>query len=235
MLYKLLESINVFGDLSDNTDILIYTTTEFANIIKSSKFYLPKIKFELSDDKNNIVESCKARLDLFNLASVKSYSKILYLDTDILVKRPIESLFELALDDILYVLEEGVIHHDSDSWGKTLFGSEIQLYKDKSGFTSGILLFKNCEKIKWLFKKISEDMILRPYTFGCVDQPYFVYNAFKYQMFNNKVLKKYVANHNYDGFNELIIHHFPGTPGKHEDKLRIMTEFLEYLRKTYNK
>lgn len=235
MLYKLLESINVFGNLSVQTDILIYTTTEFASTIKASKFFSNKIKLEINDDKNSVVEACKARLDLFKLESVKFYDKILYLDTDILIKKDLEPIFEVISDEILYVLEEGLINDNSDSWGKTLFGSEIQLYEDKSAFTSGILLFKNCEKIKWLFNKISEDMISRPYTFGCIDQPYFVYNSFRFQLYNNKVLKKYVANHNYDGFNEIIIHHFPGIPGKYDDKLRIMTEFLEYLRRVHNK
>lgn len=235
MLYKLLESINVFGNLSEQTDIVIYTNTEFAKLIKTSEFFTDKIKLELSDEKNNVDSACKARLDLFNLESVKSYDKILYLDTDILVKRPIEPIFEVITEDILYVLEEGVIYHDSDSWGNTLFGDEIQLYEDKSAFTSGILLFKNCEKIKWLFEKVNEDMILRPYLFACADQPYIIYNAFKYKMYNNKDLKNYVANHNYNGFNDIIVHHFPGTPGKHDDKLRIMTEFLEYLRRVHNR
>ncbi len=235
LLYKLLESIYVFGNLSEQTDILIYTTTEFAQLIKTSQFFSNKIVLELSDNKNNVDLACKARLDLFNLESVKSYSKILYLDTDILIKRPIEPIFEVIKEDILYVLEEGLIYHDSDSWGNTLFGEEIHLYEDKSAFTSGILLFNNCEKIKWLFEKINEDMISRPYLFVCADQPYIIYNSFKYKMYNNKDLKKFVANHNYDGFDEIIVDHFPGTPGKHDEKLRIMTDFLEYLRRVHNR
>jgi hypothetical protein len=54
-------------------------------------------------------------------------------------------------------------------------------------------------------------------------------------MYNNKILKDYVANHNYDAYNNIIIHHFPGTPGAYTDKLKIMTEFLSYLRNAHNK
>ena len=65
-------------------------------------------------------------------------------------------------------LEEGIIDLDIYCiWGGTLFGNEINNYNDKSAFTSGILLFNNCEKINILFNKINEDIIKRPYNFRC--------------------------------------------------------------------
>ena len=56
------------------------------NIIKESHIFNKKIKFEINDTYKNIEKACMARLDLFNLPSTKNYNKILYLDTDILVK-----------------------------------------------------------------------------------------------------------------------------------------------------
>jgi lipopolysaccharide biosynthesis glycosyltransferase len=149
MFYLLLESLFIYGNLDDNTNVLVYTSTDLMNKIKQSHLFIEKIvKFEINDTYDNIDKACKSRIDLFNLSSVKNYDKILYLDTDILVKYNINKVFDVCNEDVLYVLEEGRIDHDDDYWGKTLFGDEFNNYNDKTAFTSGILLFNNCEKIK---------------------------------------------------------------------------------------
>jgi lipopolysaccharide biosynthesis glycosyltransferase len=232
MFFLLLESIFIYGNLYENTNILVYTSTPFMNLIKQSHlFNNKKINFEINDTYNNIDKSCKARLDLFNLSSVNNYNKILYLDTDILVKDDINKVFDVCKEDVLYVLEEGEIHNDTDYWGKTLFGNEINNYNDKSAFTSGILLFNNCEKIKDLFNKMNEDIIKRPYHFKCYDQPYIVYNAFKYNLYNNKILKTLVVNNDTNIHSDKTIHHFPGGPGVYEHKIYAMTIFLNNIKR----
>ena len=230
MFFLLLESILIYGNLDDNTDILLYTSTQFMNIIKRSHLFSEKIKFEINDTYNNIDKSCKSRLDLFNLVSVKNYNKILYLDTDILVKDDINKVFEVCKEDILYVLEEGEIDSNSDYWGKSLFGDEVNNYEDKTAFTSGIMLFNNCEKIKDLFNKINEDIVKRPYKFSFYDQPYIVYNAFKYNLFNNKILKSLVVNSDMNIHSDKVIHHFPGGPGVYQHKIVNMTNFLDNIK-----
>jgi predicted O-methyltransferase YrrM len=229
MFFLLLESIFIYGDLDYNTNILVYTSTVFMNKIKQSHlFNNEKIKFEINDTYDDINKACKARLDLFNLPSITNYNKILYLDTDILVKDNINKVFDVCKEDILYVLEEGEINSDRDFWGKTLFGNEINNYKDKSAFTSGILLFYNCEKIKDLFIKINKDIIKRPYNFECYDQPYIVYNSFKYNLYNNKILKTLAINNDNNINSDKVIHHFPG--GAYEHKIEAMTIFLNNIK-----
>ena len=235
MFFLLLESILIYGGLDLNTKILVYTSTQFMNKIKQSHLFDDeKIKFEINDTYYNIDKACKARLDLFNLPSIKNYNKILYLDTDILVKDNINKVFNVCEEDILYVLEEGEINCDADYWGKILFGNEINNYNDKSAFTSGIILFNNCEKIKDLFNKINEDIVNRPYNFACYDQPYIVYNAFKYNVYNNKILKSLVVNNDNNINSDKVIHHFPGGPGVYQHKIDYMTTFLSNKR-YYNK
>ena len=237
MFFLLLESIFIYGNL-DNTEILIYTSTPFMNKIKQSHlFNNEKIKFEINDEYNNIDNACKARLDFFDLSSITNYNKILYLDTDILVKDDINKVFNVCEEDILYVLEEGEINSDEseiniylDFWGKSLFGNEINNYDDKSAFTSGILLFNNCEKIKDLFIKIKEDIIKRPFNFSCYDQPYIVYNAFKYNLYNNKILKSLVVNADNNIYSDKVINHFPGYVGFYQHKIEIMTIFLNNIK-----
>jgi predicted O-methyltransferase YrrM len=201
------------------------------NRIKQSHLFYNNIQFEINDTYNTIAESCMARLDLFNLATTSRYEKILYLDTDILIKNNINVIFDICNDDILYVLEEGNLKNNDNFYGgQTLFGDEINNYEDISAFTSGILLFKNCEKIKNLFTKIREDIVNRPTNLNCYDQPYIVYNAFKYNLFNNKILKEYVVNNDNNIHSDKIIHHFPGGPGVYRHKIECMTKFLNELK-----
>ena len=159
MLFLLLESIQLYSLLNDgNTEILIYTSTKYMNLIKLCPFPIVTqlTKFEINDNYKTVEKACKARLDLFNLQSVQKYSKILYLDTDIIVKGDLKIIFDLCQKDKLYVLEEGSIDSDTDFWGKTLFqnAGDLELYTNKSAFTSGILLFNNSVKMKELLHKI---------------------------------------------------------------------------------
>lgn len=232
MFFLLLESIFIYGNLENDTHILVYTSTQFMNVIKRSHLFCDKIKFEINDTiYHNIDKACKARLDLFNFPSVTKYNKILYLDTDILVKDDINKVFNVCEEDILYVLEEGNINSNADYWGKTLFGSEVNNYEDKSAFTSGILLFKNCKKIRDLFDKINEHIIIKPHHFH--DQPHIVYNAFKYNLYNNKILKSLVVNNDKNIHSDKVIHHFPGGPGVYKNKIYNMTIFLNNIKEFY--
>jgi predicted O-methyltransferase YrrM len=197
-------------------------------MIKRSNLFNEKIKFEINDTYNDTGKACKSRLDLFNLSSITNYNKILYLDTDILIKDDINKVFEVCKKDILYVLEEGEITDHRDYWGKSLFGKEINNYADQTAFTSGILLFNNCETIKHLFNKINEDIATRTHHFH--DQPFIVYNAFKYNLYNNKILKSLVVNNDYNIHSDKVIHHFPGGPGIYQHKIDNMTIFLNSIK-----
>jgi predicted O-methyltransferase YrrM len=233
IFYLFLESIFTYGNLNNDTDILVYTSTPFMNKIKDSHLYNEKIKFEINDEYNDIGKACKSRLDLFSFKNIDNYKKILYLDTDIIVKDDMNLLFDIPREDILYVVEEGTIDDSENGrfWGKDLFGEEITNYEDKKAFNSGVLLFNNCEKIKFLFEKIKEDMTTREDSF--YDQPFIVYNAFKYNLYNNKILNKYSINvdinEEHDIFDDKILHHFCGAPGRHYKKIEGMKYFLNYF------
>lgn len=228
MFFLLLESIFIYGNLNENTNILIYTSTQFMNIIKQNHlFNNEKIKFEINDKYDSIDKACKARLDLFNLSSITKYNKILYLDTDILIKDDVNKVFDVCEKDILYVLEEKNIN--SIYHGYSLFGKEINNYEDKSAFTSGILLFNNSEIIKDLFNKINKDIIKRKHFFH--DQPYIIYNAFKYNLYNNKILKAFCVNNDLNIHSDKVIHHFPGPHvGKYKEKIIKMSTFLNNIK-----
>ena len=228
IFYLLLESIFIYGNLENDIKLLVYTSTPFMNMIKQSHLFSEQIIFEINDTYHDIDKACKARLDLFNLKSITDYDKILYLDTDILIKDDIHKVFNVCKKDILYVLEEDKIDNCYDYYGKTLFGDEINNYTDKSAFTSAILLFNNCEKIRELFSRIKEDILIRPHFFH--DQPFIIYNAFKYNLYNNKILKKYIVNNDENIHSNKVIHHFPGGPGVYQYKIENMTQFLNSMK-----
>ena len=231
MFYLLLKSLIMYGNL--NTSIILYTSTHFMNIIKQHYLYNSHILFEINDY-NTVNLACKSKFDCFQLQSIQKYEKILYLDTDILIQNDINPLFDLCTDEILYVLEEGFITDRSNEHGLSLFGNTVDNYSDKTAFTSGIILFKNCRQIQTLFEKIKETFETMPYIGPCNDQPYIIYNAFKYNLYNNKILNNYIANYKlwldplkdytYDLKSNKIIHHFPFHAGTFKEKLTNMNK-----------
>jgi hypothetical protein len=233
MFYLLLESILTYGNLNNDTIILVYTSTPFMNKIKTSHLFNEnKILFEINDTKDTIDKACRAKLDLFNLESIKNYNKILYLDIDILVKDDINKVFSVCKEDILYVLEEGHLDETHcDHYGRTLFDDELNKYDDKTIFTCSILLFNNCEKIKDLFNKINKDIIERFCDSSFYDQLYIVYNAIKYQLYNNKILKSLVVNNDHNIHSDKVIHYFSGGPGIYQNKIDNMTIFLNAMKR----
>ena len=228
MTFILLDSIFLFGQIDQETDILIYTSTVFKDILIKKYNERTNIIFVINDNINTLDTACKARLDLFDFDVITNYRKILYLDTDIVTKDRLNVIFNIIKEDILYVLAEGQIQFEEDFYGNSLFGEEVHNYTDKTAFSSGIMLFNNCDKIKQLFQHIKNDMKIRSHTF--FDQPFIVYNAFKYNLYNNKIMGSYCINNNYNIDSDKIIHHFPSGPGNCDDKIVTMGKFLTNLK-----
>lgn len=230
LLYLLLESLYLYGNLDEDTHILIYTSTQFMEIIKTSKLYSNKIIFETNDNYNTVDSACKSRLDLFQFPILSNYNKILYLDTDILIINDINPIFDLIQENVIYAVEEGEIDSYSgtgwDYWGNILFGNSIHNYTDKSAFSSGVMLFNNCKKIKKVFKKVKETMQSRQDVRLCYDQPYIVYCAFMKNAYNNKSLNKWTAINDLNIYTDKTIIHFAGGVGIHQHKIINMVEFL---------
>ena len=198
MLYLLLESIYIYGNLNDNIDILIYTNTEFKNTICESIFNCKNIIFEINDNYTVLTDAFFARLDLFDFNIINNYNKILYLDSDIIIIDDINKIFELNINNIIYANEEGSIDNTtSEAWGCSFFKNDLDKYEDKTAFSSGVLLFNNHNIIKNLFEEIKnhvkndkEKDILNEFH----DQPYFVYHCKKNNLIDNKLLNNFIKD-----------------------------------------
>ena len=240
LLFLLLESLYIYGNINKEIDILIYTSDEYMNIIKSSSLYSENIVFSINNNYNSVDLACRSRLDLFDLLDsteqkkiVDNYSKILYLDTDILIKNDMNKIFDLLVDDKIYALEEGSIDDENTSWGSSLFliNNELDNYTDKTAFSSGVMLFNNSTSIKDLFNIIKEHINSENISeVWFHDQPYIVYNAMKYNLSDNKVLKDHVVLNDYDIYNNKSIIHFCGAPGVCDHKLVNMANYLNIIK-----
>jgi lipopolysaccharide biosynthesis glycosyltransferase len=125
---------------------------------------------------------------------IEEYSKILYLDTDIIIKQDITPVLELDIDDKLYAIQSGTIN--SPSFGVYFFDFNT-IDKNTTGINSGTLLFKNSDTMKTLFLNIREH--IKEYTDAgrpvlyCMDQPFINYGAIKNNLHNNELLNPHVS------------------------------------------
>jgi hypothetical protein len=145
-------------------------------------------------DLQTIFQAACARLSIFEYPEISGYEKILYLDSDILIRADLSQIFKLPIEDLLYGIESGNI-------GSLSFGGQFfdfgTIDQNLAGINSGTLLFFNSENIKNLFQRIkghvdqfTNDGNQPPY---CMDQPFINFHAIKDSLYNNKLLIPYVT------------------------------------------
>jgi O-methyltransferase len=227
------------GDLI-NTDILILTTSDFLPNIKEKINNVFNVKYMILDNLTTLFQAGCARLNIFSYENIDKYEKILYLDTDILVAKSLNNLFDLEISsDKIYALEEGTIEHDYHG-GQFFNESKDLRSKNLTAFTSGILFFKNTNAIKDLFVSINQH--IQDYIYEkhnpipiCLDQPFIIYNAIIQNKYDNQILKDYVQNKHDNILTDKVIYHFPGGPGNYESKYERMASFWSKLvKEKYN-
>ncbi len=94
-------------------------------------------------DLKTMNEALCSRFFIFNYPEIANYKKILYLDTDILLVDGLTKILANELEDKLYAMQEGTtedMYH-----GYQLYTPENN--PKTSAFSSGVLLFNNCENI----------------------------------------------------------------------------------------
>lgn len=226
----LLKSLQLYGKLGQAVDVLVYTSSEFAKRMGRSEWPF-RVIYKTNDTYDSVAKACKARLDLFDFPEIGQYEKILYLDTDILIRRDMLPVFDVADRDLLYALEEGSLDMEVpyDYWGKTLFGpGEMEALEDKTAFSSGVLLFRNGATMRDLFERIRVHMATgEPHEFH--DQPYIVYHTMVSGLKNNQALKAFVSINEKSVKTTKTILHFAGSPGAAENKQQKMGIFMRLI------
>jgi hypothetical protein len=189
---------------------------------------------------NTIFEAACARLAIFDYPNINNYEKLLYLDTDIIIKNDIKPIFDLEIDDLLYAIESGTIN--SPSFGSYFLDLDT-IDINTTGMNSGTLLFKNSETMKSLFNRINQH--ITEYTnegkppLYCMDQPFINFHAIKDKLYNNQLLNPYVSlfedNATVNNYDTSSICHFAYPIGHFEHKYYRMGKFFLTLLTIGNK
>ena len=229
----LANSIISYGELADDTDVIVLTQSDFEEDIVRVANGISNITTRIHSV-DSVFESSRSKLRIFD-HDVSMYSKILYLDTDILVNGPIKPLFDIDLDPTkLYALEEGVVSHEY--WGgETPLFDLTQIDGNTRAFSAGVLLFKNSPEMKELFTEMNTRINLDIYEknipiSGCLEQPYVNYCAIMKGQYNNQALKTLVQNNPISITPGISIYHFPGGPGWYWRKLPEMESFKKIMK-----
>jgi hypothetical protein len=232
LLDLLLKSLRMYS-FEGNFDFLVLTQKEFEPLVKE---FGRKLGIDLKTfciDCTTIFQAACARLIVFDYPEIQDYQKLLYIDTDILIKAPLDPVFQIldGARDLLYGIESGTIA--SPSFGAQFFNFN-QIDKSLTGLNSGTLLFLNSETMKSLFQRIRDHL----YSFTqsgekppyCMDQPFINFHAIKDKLYDNQILNPFVSlfegNDTVDNYTTSSICHFSFPIGNFSHKYNRMSEFL---------
>jgi lipopolysaccharide biosynthesis glycosyltransferase len=218
--------------MDDNTDLLVYTTSEF-------KERLSGIDGVLFFEKNFYKTMNQARIskvDIFDYPEINKYAKILYLDADSLVLAPIKPLFDAIVDDVVYAVGEGTILCEAEYWGRSLFLRDNADTEDREGLGAFALGFKNIPEFKKLFIKIKQAFYLDMYQnkLRFYDQPFLNFYLILNNACNTQVFKQYIRSRpsvEEAIQNNVCVAHFSGCPGHANVKLELIDDFISKYHK----
>ena len=148
LLEKLLYTFSKYGQADDQTMYLIMTNKNMSKTIK--KIFL---KYNINGSIWNInlntkFESTYSRYKIFEYENIKQFSKIIYLDCDILITNSIHHIFDKDPKDKLLALYE----HPHRHYHFEIFSESEYVLLDKTlAFTSGVLFFGNNRIIQECF------------------------------------------------------------------------------------
>lgn len=237
LLEILLKSLKIFSPQNFTFDFLVITQKNFEPMVQDLGRNLGIVLKTFCLDFSTIFQAACARLFIFDYPEISRYQKLLYLDTDILIKAPLNPIFELPIDDLLYGIESGTI--ESLNFGAQFFNFG-EVNKTLTGLNSGTLLFLNSSQMKLLFQRIREHVNSftqsghkPPY---CLDQPFINFHAIKDNLYNNQLLNPLVSlfegNDEVNNYTTSSICHFSYPIGNFGHKFERMCEFF---KKTLNK
>jgi lipopolysaccharide biosynthesis glycosyltransferase len=238
LLDLLLKSLRMYSFEGD-FDFLVITQKEFEPLVKEIGRTLDLDLKTFCLDFSTIFQAACARLFIFDYPELDGYEKLLYLDTDILIKASLDPVFQIldGSKDILYGIESGTI--ESLNFGGQFFNFN-QIDKSLTGINSGTLLFFNSQIIKSLFQRIRVHLEFftqsgqqPPY---CMDQPFINFHAIKDNLYDNKIMNSYVSlfenNDTVDNYTTSSICHFSFPIGNFAHKYNRMCDFFD---KTLNR
>lgn len=222
-------------NIDTNTDILIYTTSQFKELIVNAVPDVP-LKFFEKNFYKTMNQARISKMDIFDYPEIDNYSKVLYLDADSHVLASVVPIFDAIHDNVVYAVGEGNILCEAEYWGRSLFLRENADIQDREGLGAYALGFKNLPELKKLFIKIKQAFYLDMYQnkLRFYDQPFLNFYLINNTMCDTQTFKKFIRSRPTaeDAIkNKVIVVHFSGCPGHADVKMDLIKEFKEQLGK----
>lgn len=226
--------INSFAHVGSSTDLLIYTTTEYKELIQKKCPLATNLLFVEKNFYKTMNQARISKLDVFDFPQIDRYEKVLYIDADSLFLTNPDKIFDQITEEVVYAVGEGEILSEGEYWGRSLFLRENAECANREGLGAYALGFKNAVAIKKLFIKIKQAFYLDMYQnkLRFYDQPFLNFFLLQNNMCNTQALKPFIRSRpsvSQAINDELVIVHFAGCPGHGPVKLDLVNQFqLEY-------
>lgn len=220
----------------NNTDFLVVTENKFLPSVKQNKNAKP---FMYTKPHENIQDITWARFEFLDLIDLSNYSKVLYLDVDIVISCDLAQVFELEMNKPIYSYNDGFngnlkfdMTKNCDFYGYSFLANEKLLDKlgNSNVFSTGVMLF-NTEHMHTIRKSfLFAKKILRKCNVDCyvdfysIDQPAINIALTMLDTVNPNGLNSFVVNNPEKQVKP--ISHFPGGIGN-TNKIKKMTDFIE--------
>jgi len=194
LLEYLLLSLQLFSKNYDSIEYLILTSESMVEHVNAlvKKLEIPLL-IKLFNFQSEHEAGC-ARLHIFEYEHIHEYSKILYLDTDIIIQGDLMKILDCLQEDVLYAKNEHTINGIGHGG---LFFDFTKYDRNTPSLNSGVLLFKNSPLIKSVFDDINMHIsnLKKVNTLwpGCMDQPFISFHFIKNSMCNLEAISEYVC------------------------------------------
>jgi hypothetical protein len=203
VLYNQLDSIYTFGNLNDNTDIILYTSETYKNKIINSHLINDRINIQLFNDNPSYRTLL---LDQFDLPVLKEYNKVLYLDINVLVNDDLNQLLNSIEDDKIFT--------NGPADGNTVV-------------PMAFIMYKNSEVITKFFDDMRKSMTKLPQTaIDCV----VVSNIANKNKLLNVSLNSLVTIKPLRPATNILLAHYPEDPNRFVVKQSEQIEFLMFAK-----
>ena len=238
----LLGSLKLFTRNLENIDILVLTSLDFKqDFLDLSNSIGLKLNFKFFVF-NTIPDAAMARLYIYDYESINYYDKILYLDTDIIIQNDLNIFFNQDIENKkVYALPEDTIYRED--FGGWYFDISDEMKHKIMGINSGILLWKNMEKIKDIFNNIINHIALEKKNprYGrmpkSADQPFINYHLIKNGNYDVKLITKYALLYPktslYPKQSDIILCHFAWPFGDPKNKKERMSQYMSSILNSY--
>jgi hypothetical protein len=222
-------SVSKIDRYNREQNILIITDRNF--YLKNFKKYRRKNTVYHLIDNNSPNDVAFNRLRVFD-ADLGDYDNLLYMDSDVWANLDLKKIFEACTDNKLFAAVEDYSfnNHTREPFGLNTYNDkDISYFRSNNihTFNSGLMMFKNSQKMKYHFEDILNLISLYPGKFG--DQPYINYYFNRHDLVDTNLIVPsknfhYIVDENFhDNINlngkfcHFIGHTFDG--GKKIDKI----------------